>query len=61
MEASKNGNGEIAQLLLEKGSDPNQTNSVSNDRVGYSFEVFASKYILYMLTGKQDSTDGSSQ
>ena len=40
MEASKNGNREIAQLLLEKGSDPNQINTVSTNRVGYTFEAF---------------------
>lgn len=59
MEASKNGSREIAHLLLEKGSDPNQINTVSTDRVGYTFEAFALQ--IYMLAGKLDSTDGSSQ
>lgn len=72
MEASRSGNTEIVQLLLEKGANPNKTNSVRTDVYNVCTNIMRGLVLLYfvsllraltvsLLTGELDSTDGSSQ
>ena len=57
MEASKNGNVEIAELLLDNVADPNLINTVSVHR--QSCEQLAISIII--IIGRLDCTNGSSK
>lgn len=77
MEASRSGNTEIVQLLLENDANPDQTNSVRTDADMCTVAkcVFTPKHhermvvclcsehflTVSQLTGELDGTDGSSQ